>query len=248
MEVWNSHFRSRGRQALGGLLAALACALPVQAQLGPPVSIDNGGSYNIITNFDNGAGVGTDDAYIGNANPNNHLMISGAAGWLYNVNLGYIGAAAGSDNNTVTVAGGGVWDLFSVLLVGDMGAFNNLTIDSGGRVSATSGSYIGNNAGANNNSVLVTGSGSLFDNNNNNLVIGNVGSSNSMVIDSSAQVLSGDGGFGGGAAAIGLDAASINNSVLVSGGNSIWNNSGDLYIGYQGSSNRLTIANGGLVI
>jgi T5SS/PEP-CTERM-associated repeat protein len=242
MEVWTNHRKGRCRRAISGLLAALACVLPAQAQLGPPVSIDDGGSYNITSPLDNGS----TDAYIGIVNNNNSLTISGA-GWLFGVSFGYIGMGAGSDNNTVTVSGGGQWDL-GLLFLGDTGAFNNLTIASGGRVTSTSGSWVGNNTGANNNSILVTGASSLLDNNNNSLFIGNAGSANSMVIDSGARVLAGDGGFGGGAGAIGVDSNSINNSVLVSGNGSLWHNSGDLYIGVSGSSNRLTIANGGVVV
>jgi T5SS/PEP-CTERM-associated repeat protein len=242
MEVWTNHRKGRCRQAISGLLAALACVLPAQAQLGPPVSIDDGGSYNITSPLDNGS----TNAYIGIVNNNNSLTISGA-GWLFGVSFGYIGMGAGSDNNTVTVSGGGQWDL-GLLFLGDTGAFNNLTIASGGRVTSTSGSWVGNNTGANNNSILVTGASSLLDNNNNSLFIGNAGSANSMVIDSGARVLAGDGGFGGGAGAIGVDSNSINNSVLVSGNSSLWHNSGDLYIGVSGSSNRLTIANGGVVV
>ncbi|MEI8063105.1 MAG: autotransporter domain-containing protein, partial [Verrucomicrobiota bacterium] len=40
---------------------------------------------------------------------------------------------------------------------------------------------------------------------------------------------------------------STSNTVTVTGTNSVWNNSGDLYVGYNGSSNTLTIANGGKV-
>ena len=46
---------------------------------------------------------------------------------------------------------------------------------------------------------------------------------------------------------IGSNSTANSNAALVSGPGSVWSNSGDLYVGYSGSGNTLTSANGGVV-
>jgi len=84
---------------------------------------------------------------------------------------------------------------------------------------------------ANTNTVLAL-SGSLF--------IGNSGSANSLVVSN------------GGIVAdtyiyIGNATGSSNNSVLVTGVNSAWSNSGQIYVGSGGAGNSLVISNGGKI-
>jgi T5SS/PEP-CTERM-associated repeat protein len=87
--------------------------------------------------------------------------------------------------------------------------------------------------------VLVTGAGSLWTNTG-NLYVGNFGSGNSLVISNGGTVLNAM-GF------IGSQSNAVGNLVTVTGSNSSWINSGDLYVGYAGQSNRLVISNGGFV-
>jgi autotransporter family porin len=46
---------------------------------------------------------------------------------------------------------------------------------------------------------------------------------------------------------LGYSITSTDNSTLVAGTNSVWNNSGNVYAGYDGSGNSLVISNGGWV-
>jgi len=62
-----------------------------------------------------------------------------------------------------------------------------------------------------------------------------------MVISNEAVVMGSNGW-------IGYSNVASNNSVQVNGINSLWSNSGNLYIGYYGSNNSLLISNGGRVV
>ncbi len=98
---------------------------------------------------------------------------------------------------------------------------------------------IGNTAQASNNSALVTGTGSLWTNSD-QLYVGYAGSCNSMTISNGGKV-AGVSGF------IGNTAQASNNSAFVTGAGSLWTNSANLYVGFDGRSNSLTISDGGSV-
>ncbi len=240
MEVRSIHLRGWCWLALGGLLAALVCALPAQAATpSVPVNIDDSGSYSITSALDNG----TADAYIGDVNSNNRLTIA-APGTLVGVIMGYIGNASGSDNNLVTVRGSGAtWNLSSYLFIGNVGSHNSLVITNGASVTNYNG-IIGNDVSSHNNRVVVTGTGSIWDNSGGDLFVGNCGYANSLTIDSGGQVYSGNAYIG---ITDPITGGASNNSVRVSGSGSIWGNSADLYVGCYGSSNTLIIENGGMV-
>ena len=181
--------------------------------------------------------------FVGHNDSSNQLTIQ--SGGVVNSAYGYIGSNAGANNNTVLVNGtGSVWNNSGHLFVGYSGSSNQLTIQSGGVVNNEytgyiSPVYIGYNAGANNNAVLVSGTGSVW-NNYRGLYVGYSGSSNRLTIQSGGVVSNTYG-------IIGFDVGANNNAVLVSGTGSVWNNSGYLYIGYSGFSNQLTILSGGVV-
>jgi T5SS/PEP-CTERM-associated repeat protein len=83
-----------------------------------------------------------------------------------------------------------------------------------------------------NNSAVVATNSELF--------IGNMGGSASMTISNGGDVYSRYG-------YLGVSGSSSNNSALVAGPESVWNNLVDLYVGYSGSGNALTVTNGGTV-
>jgi fibronectin-binding autotransporter adhesin len=164
--------------------------------------------------------------------------------------VGYLGTV---DNNSVLVTGSGsAWNAGSSLFVGNCtGTNNNLTISDGGVVHDGDGAIgfdvLTGNYAANNDWVHVTGSNSVW-NNSGDLYVGGYGFGNSLVIENGGQVLNGNSTYG---AVIGFDdnaGVANNNTVLVTGSGSLWNNSSDLYVGYYSSSNNLTVANGGVVI
>ncbi|MFZ2643261.1 MAG: PEP-CTERM sorting domain-containing protein [Verrucomicrobiia bacterium] len=238
MEVKSIHFRGWCWLALGGLLAALACVLPVQAAApAVPVYINDSHSYSITSTLDNGG----NDAYIGVSSNGNTLTIT-APGTLVGVIMGYIGDA--SANNMVTVTGAGAtWNLSSYLYVGNAGSFNSLNITGGASVTNYNG-IIGNDLLAHDNRVWVTGSGSIWDNSGGDVFVGNCGYANSLTINNGGQVFGGNSYIG---ITDPLTGGAYNNSVYVSGSGSIWRNSADLYVGCFGYSNSLIIDSGGMV-
>ena len=92
------------------------------------------------------------------------------------------------------------------------------------RYSAT---YIGFAVGANSNSLSVENTNTVLTNSG-VLRVGQAGSANSLVISNGGRVQNTTG-------AIGFTNSS-NNSVLVTGTNSLWTNSGNISVGYMGQA------------
>jgi T5SS/PEP-CTERM-associated repeat protein/autotransporter-associated beta strand protein len=132
------------------------------------------------------------------------------------------------------------------LFVGFTNSDNTLLVTNGGQLSVENLAYIGHGENSSNNSVVVTGPSSLLTGSGSHLAVGYLGSGNSLVISNGAQVLGGspDQYF---QSYIGYASNSANNSVLVTGANSLWASSGEILVGRGGGSNRLTVADGGTV-
>ena len=174
--------------------------------------------------------------YLGYNGSGNSLTIA-AGGTVYNA-AGIIGNSSSASNNTVTVTGtGSLWQNNGQLSIGWVGGGNQVTISDGGRVNDTKG-IVGYDGA--NNGVLVTGNNSVW-NSSGDLNIGDHTSGNWLTITNGGNVLA------GGMSTIGYAATSTNNTVLVTDTGSVWTN-GQLYVGNNGSGNRLTITNGGQVI
>jgi T5SS/PEP-CTERM-associated repeat protein len=168
-----------------------------------------------------------------------------------------VGFTNGANSNSVIVTGGSLFSTGngSSLSIGDAGAFNSMTISGGAKVDSMF-SVIGNQVTGSNNWVLVTGSNSVWSNAF-SLTVGNDGSSNSLTIADGAHVtndISDLYGFGFYGVVVGVSATASNNSVLVTGSNSVWTitnitNSAlaSLIVGGNGSGNRLTIDDGATV-
>lgn len=175
--------------------------------------------------------------YVGDSSGGNSLRIA-AGGKLISVGC-YVGNAFGnsiSSNNAVVVTDpGSAWTNVGTLSVGFYGVGNSLEISNGGQIINGNG-YVGGAAG-NSNTVLITGSGSIWQNSGTLTIGGGKSQSNTLAIINGGQVLSTDGYLG-----------TLGNSVLVSGGGSVWSNSNDLYLGQGGSGNSLMISNSGQVI
>jgi T5SS/PEP-CTERM-associated repeat protein len=186
--------------------------------------------------------ISSGDLFVGFNGAGNSMLISNG-GSIYNSQMnfgGVLGWGAGSSNNTVLVTDtDSSWTNSGNLTIGNAGSGNSMVISNGGTVAVASNSSIGNDSPSSNNSVLVTGAGSLWTNTG-NLYVGNFGSGNSLVISNGGTVLNAMGYIGSASTATG-------NLVTVTGSNSSWINSGDLYVGYAGQSNRLVISNGGFV-
>ncbi|MFZ0435497.1 MAG: autotransporter-associated beta strand repeat-containing protein, partial [Chthoniobacterales bacterium] len=175
------------------------------------------------------------DLVVGRAGSGNTLVISNRS-TVANVD-GFIGFGATSSNNSVLVTSNSLWTNSGGMNVGFTGSGNNLVMSNGGRVANGFGT-IGFLAESSNNSVQVTGNNSTWTNSN-ELNVGLSGSSNSLVISDGGMVANGGG-------IIGNASTSSNNSVLVTGSDSLWSNSGALTVGYAGAGS-LTVANGATV-
>ena len=146
-----------------------------------------------------------------------------------------IGAGVSGNKNTVTVTGAGSvvsnsFGLSAGVIVGNEGVGNTLAIDDGGAVVSYSGA-LGEYPMSSNNLVIVTGSGSVWDNNG-PLYIGYTGSSNVLRI------------AGGSVAA---NTVVISGSTFLSGSgtnNVIQVNSGSLFVTNALGSGALVVSQG----
>ncbi len=129
----------------------------------------------------------------------------------------------------------------SNLVVGSNSSGQTLALTNG--TNAYSNTYIGYNAGASNNFLSIANTNTLFSNSA-DVYVGYSGSSNAMVISNGAKVIN-DNGYNN-TGYIGYNASSSNNSVTVTGANSLWTNYW-LFIGYDGAANSLVISNRGTV-
>ena len=127
--------------------------------------------------------------------------------------------------------------------VGNAFSADVLLIQSNG-VLTDGGAYLGYSSTSSNNSVIVTDTGSIWSNGPLFLYVGYNGFGNSLVVSNGAQVLNGGYGYVGGGSIQRISS----NSVVVTGGNSVWSNGQSLAVGYPGAANRLVVSHGGLVI
>jgi len=182
--------------------------------------------------------------WVGNAGGDNSLKISDGGTVKCGSSLN-IGLAATANNNSLLVTGSGsVLDVNDVVVFGNSGASNSLTIADGGAAKTFGEIYIGNSAAtAANNSLLVTGSGSILDVNS-VIFMGMVGPSNSLTISNGGTVNLVTGTYHD----FYVGYTSGNNRALVTGAGSAFNTAGSVYVGtFNSSGNSLTITNGGTV-
>ena len=177
---------------------------------------------------------GTSKIFVGNSTSSNNLSILGAVSTA-DLTLSH---QVGSDNNTVTVGGGtspASLTVANLLNVGFGGTGNTLDIFGNGTVTAGSTEIGGYGA---NNSLNLTG-GVL--NSIGYLVVGYFADGNALNITAGGNATVGS-------ITAGLDAASANNTILVSGTGSALHTAGLIYLGENGTSNSLVIENGGKVV
>jgi len=119
------------------------------------------------------------------------------------------------------------------------GVIINLSTSSGTR--AFTNIFVGFLGGADSNKLRILNTGT-FVTNSRSVYVGNGGSSNSMVISNGGKLIS------IGTSYVGFSNTANNNSVLVTGTNSLWTNSVGIFVGRQGAGNSLVISNGGTVV
>lgn len=185
----------------------------------------------------NSAWVNSGELQVGNAGAGNALSILEGARVLSS--QGIVGNAIGASNNAVTVTGSGsLWSNANNFQVGNFGGLNRLMVSEGGRLINGAG-YVGYDSDSSNNYALVTGPGSLWTNAT-DLTVGFQGAGNLLVVSNAGQVADRH-GF------IGFQAGANSNQVVVAGTNTLWINSGDLFVGNFGAGNSLRISNGATV-
>jgi T5SS/PEP-CTERM-associated repeat protein len=180
------------------------------------------------------------DLYLGYAGSSNSLIISN--GGLVSDSNGWIGYTNSASSNSVLVTGSNsLWTNSGDLYVGNLGSSNTLVVSNGAIVASSNG-LIGYGSSSSGNSVVVTGNGSLWTNTDTNsqFYVGVYGGSNSLSVSDGGVVAD----F---ISTIGYGANSSSNVVLVTGANSVWTNAANVYLGFHGSGNSLTISNGATV-
>ena len=148
-----------------------------------------------------------------------------------------------SSNNWALITDPGSKLIAGELQIGNVSSGNSLTVSNGATVSSTISTSIG--ISGSHNSVTVNGAGSLLTNIG-SLIVGTYSQSNNSSANS--LLVTNGGGLASGSATIGNTTSSFGNSATVSGPGSLWTNDGNVILGNGGSSNRLIIANGGVVM
>jgi T5SS/PEP-CTERM-associated repeat protein len=187
--------------------------------------------------------------YVGDAARSNALTVSAGA-QMTGVQLRE-GVGAGSSNNVITVTDSNTtWNLTGspVVVIGGGAPNNSLIISNGAQVTdAGTETLVGSSAVCTNNQVFVDGAGTLWqtaEGSSASVNVGNLGPFNGVTVKNSGQVISKGVNLGAGATA-------TNNSVLVTGANSLWNCSANFAVGVGSagtinpSGNQLTVTNGG---
>ena len=157
-----------------------------------------------------------------------------AGGRVTNSSAGYLGNYTGSVGTATITDTGSSWTSSSGFYVGNSGS-GTLNVQAGGQVSNTNG-YLGFSSGST-GTVTVTGTGSMWTNNG-TLYVGGSGSG-MLNIAAGGQVSNTS------TASLGYSSGSTG-IAYITGAGSTWANSGDLYVGFQGSGT-LNVADGGAV-
>ena len=234
------------------------------------VGVQNGSINNSMV-ISNGGRLNSVDAYIGNVAgaSNNFVVVTGASSQWFNAS-GTLRVGVSSASNRLTIASGGrvdngigtlgqsatsinnyvlvtdsntLWNNTGNLLVGDLGAGNTLVLSNSARINSAQGLIGYTGTSASNNTVIITGAGTIWSNSltggNNGVIVGGSGNGNRLTISDGAQVYSFVGFLG---------FPSTDNSVLITGSNSLWSTSGAgsaFEVGTGGNGNNsLTISNG----
>jgi T5SS/PEP-CTERM-associated repeat protein len=230
-------------------LAACVCVL-VGCLLGNSARAQFSGDNQTITI----SGVTNDwepQLFVGYTNSSDQLQIINGGTLLYtNGYSAYIGYDTTAGNNSVLVSGSGsAWifgpaQAYSGMYVGYSGSGNSLVINNGAGVIGPASYgyevYLGYNAAADNNSLIISGSGSVWNQaSSGGMVVGYYGSGNSLSVSSGAEVITD--------LDVGEQPGASNNSVLITGPGSILAIIRDWEIGAYGSANSLVISGGGAI-
>jgi T5SS/PEP-CTERM-associated repeat protein len=208
------------------------------------------GSNNVVTIRDVGSRVESNGyVTLGYTGSNNTLTLSNGAtidsGGLQ-IGNGSVLPGYGSSNSAIVTGAGTDWTMDGLILVGNFGNTNSLTIENGasvvndGEVVVGQGNF-GSTILGQQNHAAVRGENTKWLNSS-TLVVGRYGAGNKMTIS--------DGGtMTNGATKIGEDTTASGNTLEVKGEGSSWTAAGDLAIGASGNSgNALEVTDRGLAV
>lgn len=202
----------------------------------------NGSSFNYLLVADSGTTfTSSTNIRVGYGGSSNNLTVSNGA-VMSVAGFTRLSESSTSTGNSALITGTGSlltnsWYFF----VGFGGASNSLTVSDGGTLKVATNTFLGFSNTSTGNSLLVAGTGSLFTNSG-LIYLGLEGSGNNLTVSNGGTVsASGDYSF------MGYYASSGGNTAVVTGTGSLFTNSGDLYLGFQGAANSLTVSDGGTV-
>jgi T5SS/PEP-CTERM-associated repeat protein len=191
-----------------------------------------------------GATINATTFLVGDGGTDNYVGFDGGT---LNAGTTILGNTVGGDRNELDVLEGGsatVTGPFTVGLASDDNwvYVGYVTGAQGvGTLTATGGNdiVIGANAGAERNMLVVDGAGSTLTTDA-TLVVGKGGANSELWIQNGAVVTSVLG-------RLGVEAGADNNTAEVTGAGSSWSTNGSLRVGGDGSSNSLTVSDGGVI-
>lgn len=227
-----------GREGSGNQLEILNGA---SASIGGLYMSSEGRSSNNVAIIDGvGSTMDVSELYVGYEGDGNHVQITG--GGKVVADYTQLGRSFISADNSMLVSGeGSVLSNNNSMYVGYWGDNNSLVIADGGKVYTRSQFAMSDSAASTGNTVVVTGNGSVLESASGSFMVGISGGQNTMQVLDGAQVSN------TGNALVGYQYQSDNNTVLVSGTNSAWRNTGKLSVGYSGEDNALLVSDGGLL-
>ena len=173
--------------------------------------------------------------YEDNANGNQLVVSNGGTVAANRLWVGYWESLS----NSLVVTGTNSLLQASNVVVGRAGSGNQLVVSDGGTLASAQYGVLGQLFSSSNNVAMVTGAGSLWTNAL-DLFIGGQGSGNRLTVSNAGTVANAAG-------VVGSSSIGNGNEVVVTGTNSFWTNALDLTIGNSGSSNSMTVSNGGMV-
>ncbi|MBI3880148.1 MAG: hypothetical protein HY301_08795 [Verrucomicrobia bacterium] len=149
-------------------------------------------------------------------------------------------ASVSGDFNQIIVTGANsVWTNSQSLTIPNYGTSNQVSVLAGGQLYC-SNANVGLNGTPGGSFVLISGPGSRWFNQG-QLLVASLSSGCQVTVSNEGGMFSTSGTIGSGISSGGLGAS---NSVMVTGTNSFWTNTGPLTIGASGAANRVTVDNG----
>ena len=159
----------------------------------------------------------------------------------------YLGRNASSNNTALVTGSNSSFSVNCYIYTGNQGHDNTFTVANGAAVTDKF-CYISYAAGSSNNAVLITDTNSSWQNSY-SVFVGFDGVGGSLTISNGATMSYINSVWTmNHSSVLGYDSTSSNNRALVTGGGSVWNCYGDMFVGLNGPGNNLVISNCGRVI